>query len=384
MMGSNQWGKAWLMSFTLHLLLVIAVGWLTMNGVARSGKMAEMVELELATGGGGGGGGGGVGDGVGGGGGGGGGGNSGGVIEGFNDKFGGSIKLPQPPSEAGGDSGAKDTGSPGDAGSTEKAAAGENADIEFVSLLAAGGSRAAAAGADGKAVSEAVKKVMDAAADAADRDKLPVPELDFDIGSGIGAGSGGGVGDGTGTGIGSGDGSGIGEGSGSGIGDGSGSGIGSGAGSGIDSGTGSGIGSGSGSGIGAGSGTGIGSGSGSGIGHGSGSGIGAGSGSGVGSGSGSGIGAGNLQAPSILQQVKPRYPEEARQAGIEGTVVLRIQILTNGDPGEISVLRSSGSASLDEAAVDAVGEWRFVPAKDPATGRSIACYTSIPIVFRLR
>ncbi|MDU4962533.1 MAG: energy transducer TonB, partial [Sporomusaceae bacterium] len=166
-------------------------------------------------------------------------------------------------------------------------------------------------------------------------------------------------------------GTGVGTGSGSGIGDGQGTGIGSSSGSGIDAGSGTGIGSGSGSGIGAGSGSGTGSGSGSGI------------GSGSGSGRGTGSGSGNLQAPSILQQLKPRYPEQARQNGIEGTVDLRIQILTSGRPGTISVKKSSGDASLDAAAVESVRKWRFVPAKDSVSGRPVECYVTRSVVFQI-
>lgn len=335
-MGSNQWGKAWLLSFSLHLLIFITAGWLTMTQAAQS---EQIIELELASGGGGGGGGG-VGDG--GGGGGGGGGGSAGVAADFGDNFGGAIPTPDA------------------AGSND---AGPDAEVDFDMAAVAAMAQADSSGQTGD--SPEVKKLI---SDTPDEAKLPVPKLDLDTGTGIGAGTGGGVGDSTGKGIGSG--------SGSGIGDGSGTGIGSGSGSGVDSGTGTGIGSGSGSGIGSGSGRGVGSGSGSGIGSGS--------GSGIGSGSGSGIGAGNMYGPSVLREVKPQYPEQARQARQEGTVVLRIQILVNGNPGAISVSRSSGYASLDEAAMTAVAKWRFVPAKDAASGRPIACYTTMPVVFRLR
>lgn len=98
----------------------------------------------------------------------------------------------------------------------------------------------------------------------------------------------------------------------------------------------------------------------------------------VGGGSQSGI-----AAPSILAKVDPVYPMAARQAGLEGTVVLKVQILANGRPGEIAVARSTGHAALDDAAIAAVGKWRFVPAKDRASGRTVACTTTLPITFRL-
>ncbi|SMD10044.1 energy transducer TonB [Sporomusa malonica] len=88
--------------------------------------------------------------------------------------------------------------------------------------------------------------------------------------------------------------------------------------------------------------------------------------------------------PGILSRREPAYPEPARQAGIEGTVVLRIEILENGRAGQVSIYKSSGSGLLDAAAVAAVQHWRFVPAKMQGTGQSIACQTTMPVVFKLK
>lgn len=93
---------------------------------------------------------------------------------------------------------------------------------------------------------------------------------------------------------------------------------------------------------------------------------------------------GGIAAPGILSKVDPAYPSSARQAGQEGTVVLRIEILANGRTGEISVSRSTGYPALDEAAIAAVRKWQFVPAKDLSTGRTVACTTTLPVSFRLR
>jgi protein TonB len=90
-----------------------------------------------------------------------------------------------------------------------------------------------------------------------------------------------------------------------------------------------------------------------------------------------------IAAPSILGKVDPVYPSSARQAGLEGTVILKVQILANGRPGEITVSRSSGHAVLDEAAITAIGKWHFMPAKDRASGQTVACTTTLPVSFRL-
>lgn len=109
-------------------------------------------------------------------------------------------------------------------------------------------------------------------------------------------------------------------------------------------------------------------------------------GSGTASGRGNGNPGGNgsgLIAPGVVAQVKPVYPEEAKRAGQQGTVILTIQILQNGLPGRISVQQSCGYSGLDAAAVAAVRQWRFSPAKERGTGRAVTCHTTLPVVFRL-
>lgn len=100
--------------------------------------------------------------------------------------------------------------------------------------------------------------------------------------------------------------------------------------------------------------------------------------------SGGSIKGGGIAAPGILSKSDPVYPSSARKAGQEGTVLLRIEILTNGRTGAISVARSTGYAALDEAAIEAVANWQFIPAKDLATGRTVPCTTTLPVSFRLR
>jgi protein TonB len=58
----------------------------------------------------------------------------------------------------------------------------------------------------------------------------------------------------------------------------------------------------------------------------------------------------------------PPYPDSARRAGIQGRVVLRVEVAADGTPTEVAVLRSSGSAKLDRAAADALHTCHFRPA----------------------
>jgi protein TonB len=71
---------------------------------------------------------------------------------------------------------------------------------------------------------------------------------------------------------------------------------------------------------------------------------------------------GPSRSPKVLNWTDPPYPEQARQQGIEGTVVLKLTVQENGAPNNVRVSKSSGHAALDEAAVAHVRRARFSPA----------------------
>lgn len=64
-----------------------------------------------------------------------------------------------------------------------------------------------------------------------------------------------------------------------------------------------------------------------------------------------------------LGNAPPDYPSMALRRRQEGSVTLRILVLENGRAGEVIVIESSRSSYLDEAAVNTVKQWRFIPAK---------------------
>lgn len=150
-------------------------------------------------------------------------------------------------------------------------------------------------------------------------------------------------------------------------------------------GTGTGTGGGNGSGTGTGNGSGVGSGSGSGYGSGVGSGYGSGTGSGYGPGYGGGSGGGEnngvTQGPSVLSSVEPVYPESARSAGVEGSVLVGITIGTDGSVENAWIASSSGSSDLDQAALQAAYGYHFAPAYQ--NGVAIECNVNLPITFQL-
>jgi TonB family protein len=68
---------------------------------------------------------------------------------------------------------------------------------------------------------------------------------------------------------------------------------------------------------------------------------------------------GNIKPPTKIKDVKPTYPPAAREAGVTGVVILEVRIGTDGSVEEAHVLKSI--PLLDEAALDAVKQWQFVP-----------------------
>lgn len=88
--------------------------------------------------------------------------------------------------------------------------------------------------------------------------------------------------------------------------------------------------------------------------------------------------------PEVLEKAKPRYPEEARRAGVEGTVFVRALVGTNGAVRDAFAVGGAGTPPMLEGpAVDAVWDWRFRPAQDP-DGIPVAVWVAVPIRFTLR
>ncbi len=71
----------------------------------------------------------------------------------------------------------------------------------------------------------------------------------------------------------------------------------------------------------------------------------------------------SLVKASVSSRVEPVYPPEARRQGLEGNVKVRIRISDSGRVAAAEILRSSGHASLDRAALQAARCWRFDPAR---------------------
>jgi TonB family protein len=82
---------------------------------------------------------------------------------------------------------------------------------------------------------------------------------------------------------------------------------------------------------------------------------------------------------SVIHRVEPEYPNEARQQGVQGPVVLEVRIAADGVVEEVQAV--NGPAQLVGSATAAVKQWRFRPRI--VNGRRAKMETRITINFRL-
>jgi TonB family protein len=88
---------------------------------------------------------------------------------------------------------------------------------------------------------------------------------------------------------------------------------------------------------------------------------------------------GEIRPPAKTKHVNPVYPEDAKQAGIEGIVIIESVIGKDGKMASANVVRSI--PELDAAALDAVLQWEFEPTY--VKGRAVSVRMTITINFTL-
>ena len=86
------------------------------------------------------------------------------------------------------------------------------------------------------------------------------------------------------------------------------------------------------------------------------------------------------QLPARASVVAPEYPDLAREAGVEGTVMLWALVDLDGSVKAVQVIRSV--PLLDAAASAALLRWRFTPAL--ANGHPVRVWVAVPVKFSLQ
>jgi periplasmic protein TonB len=82
-----------------------------------------------------------------------------------------------------------------------------------------------------------------------------------------------------------------------------------------------------------------------------------------------------------LHNPTPRYPPAAARLRESGRVLLSVLVSAAGQPERVELAASSGSPRLDQAALETVRRWRFVPARQG--DQPVAATVTVPLVFRL-
>ncbi|MFN0103125.1 MAG: TonB family protein [Bryobacteraceae bacterium] len=89
---------------------------------------------------------------------------------------------------------------------------------------------------------------------------------------------------------------------------------------------------------------------------------------------------GNVQAAKIVKMVRPSYPGEAKQAGVQGTVRMGAVIGKEGDVMGLTLLMSP-SAELARSAMEAVNQWKYTPTL--LNGQPVEIETAVDVNYTL-
>ena len=84
---------------------------------------------------------------------------------------------------------------------------------------------------------------------------------------------------------------------------------------------------------------------------------------------------------AYLHNPAPDYPSGSRRAREQGRVLLKVIVSTKGEAEDVQLDTSSGFSRLDEAAIDAVKKWQFIPAK--RNNQPIRAGVLVPVKFSL-
>ncbi|MEQ1915411.1 MAG: energy transducer TonB [Gallionella sp.] len=85
---------------------------------------------------------------------------------------------------------------------------------------------------------------------------------------------------------------------------------------------------------------------------------------------------------AYLNNSAPIYPVVARRLGWQGKVLVSVEVLADGRAGQVKLQHSSGHPVLDDAAINAVKDWHFSPARH--AGQPVDKWFLVPIPFVLK
>lgn len=89
---------------------------------------------------------------------------------------------------------------------------------------------------------------------------------------------------------------------------------------------------------------------------------------------------GETVPPKVIHRVDPVYPEDARKAGVQGSVILYVTSDEKGKVTKVEVLKSI--SGLDQAAVDAVKQWVYEPYLHEGKAKPVSFAVTVQFILR--
>jgi len=84
---------------------------------------------------------------------------------------------------------------------------------------------------------------------------------------------------------------------------------------------------------------------------------------------------------AYLNNPAPAYPPMSRRAGEQGRVLLKVLVSESGVAEKVQLEAGSGYEKLDQAAIEAVKKWSFIPAR--RSNQPVSAYVLVPVKFTL-
>jgi TonB family protein len=94
------------------------------------------------------------------------------------------------------------------------------------------------------------------------------------------------------------------------------------------------------------------------------------------------IGDEGVTPPSVIRERKPDYPDAAKQARIQGSIVMECIVQPTGICDDVQIAQSLDPVGLDREAIRAIQEWRFRPGT--RMGEPVPVKVNVEFSFTLR
>jgi TonB family protein len=89
-----------------------------------------------------------------------------------------------------------------------------------------------------------------------------------------------------------------------------------------------------------------------------------------------------VSPPAVVYEQKPAYPEAAKQAKIQGTVLLQCIVQTSGACDDVRITQPLDAMWLNQEAIRALRQWRFRPGM--RMGEPVPVQVNVKFSFRVR